>query len=167
MASTIYNCVDAKGKTLKTFTKRQRAVDEYEADSSQKIVAVIASPSGKVIIGDVDFTPAAPEPKATKPKATKAAAPVTDADRAAAAEKLRAKRHELMQRDRAKVLKNAPAEKRCGRCKETRGQHDFNVDLSIPDGLRAWCKFCYKEYAAVRRAKVKAAKLAADKAAAA
>jgi hypothetical protein len=155
MASTIYSCVNAKGETLKTFTKRQRAVDEYEADSTKQIVAVIASPSGKVIIGELDYKPSTPEP--AKPKATKAAAPVTQADRAAAAEKLRTKRHELMKRDRDKVLKNAPAEKRCGRCKETRGRHDFNVDLSIEDGLRAWCKHCYKEYAAARRAKAKAA----------
>jgi len=164
MASkTTYVCRNAAGETVNTFTKRQRAIDEYEADSTKTITCVVAMPSGKLLIGELSE----PAAEAVKPKATKVAAPVTQADRVAAAEKLRTKRHQLMERDRDKVLKNAPTEKRCGRCKETRGRHDFNVDLSIEDGLRAWCKHCYKEYAAARRAKVKAAKLAADKAVAA
>lgn len=33
-------------------------------------------------------------------------------------------------------------EKKCSRCKKTKGRMEFGQNLSMPDGLNYWCRQC-------------------------
>lgn len=150
MATTIYVCVGSDGAEIKRFTKRQRAIDEYNADSSKKIVGVVTYPGGKAIIGEGDFpSEALQEPsiaREVKPKAERK--PVDpDARRAAA----KARFIEMTSREHV----DYPDNKVCRRCKIDKPRDDFNKDHSIKDGLRQWCKACYSEHAKQKRAAAK------------
>ena len=76
-------------------------------------------------------------------------------DRGARKAKAYLYRRSLMDRDPDEI--DYPSEKQCRRCKTQKHVGDFNIDLSVKDGLRQWCKACYKEYAQARRAAAKAA----------
>jgi hypothetical protein len=178
MASkTTYAVVTEAGATLFTNTKKQRAIDWYETDTTKESVAVVALPSGTVVHGalantavlsrvklDNGASAKATEKIRVKAKTGDAAAPkakqprvrvqLTDEQiaerneaRKAAA---KAKRHELMARAPHEV--HSPDEKQCRRCKETKPAEGFNKDYSVADGLRQWCKACYSDYAKARRA---------------
>lgn len=43
--------------------------------------------------------------------------------------------------------------KQCRRCKSIKSVHEFSIENANPTGFNRWCKQCYKEYRAERRAR--------------